>query len=381
MLHSALSSLAVLLALSVPEQLLEPAPAGSVELATSVSSSADEAADLWRAARDRRKEDHDRLDALAELCTLELDEARKVAEYTLRECENRLRDLGKERGKLEEAFAEAAPEVMEERLGRDGESWMAEQRGVVLGNARQAELSKQTIKGSSDAAMAALGDRIVVSPADVLAAREELFGEVEAFEEAAFLTALWRDQFDEAQALLLADPKLARRAERTKAPADPLELRDSLRVEMAWLARLATPMTGKDRKTLTTNRETLAELDPEEAAGIRATNDLRVLLGLAAVRFEERLGNAARIHSRDMVEHGFFAHDSPVAGRETPWKRAAEAGTSASAENIAAGQSSGPGAVEAWWYSPGHHKNMLSAGHRRIGLGRHERHWTQLFGG
>jgi len=81
-----------------------------------------------------------------------------------------------------------------------------------------------------------------------------------------------------------------------------------------------------------------------------------------------------------MVEHGFFAHDSPLEGRETPWKRAAQEGTSASAENIAAGQATGEGAISAWWYSPGHHKNLLG-GHARIGLGRHEETWTQLFGG
>jgi uncharacterized protein YkwD len=80
-----------------------------------------------------------------------------------------------------------------------------------------------------------------------------------------------------------------------------------------------------------------------------------------------------------MCREGFFAHESPVSGRETPWKRAQAAGTTASAENIAAGTDSGGGAVQMWWHSPGHHKNMLG-GQPRTGLGRYERHWTQLFG-
>jgi uncharacterized protein YkwD len=120
-------------------------------------------------------------------------------------------------------------------------------------------------------------------------------------------------------------------------------------------------------------------LDPEEVRGIRRLNEIRLLVGLPAQATDLKLVAACRTHSEDMCREGFFAHESPVSGRETPWKRAQAAGTTASAENIAAGTDSGGGAVQMWWHSPGHHKNMLG-GQPRTGLGRYERHWTQLFG-
>ena len=91
-----------------------------------------------------------------------------------------------------------------------------------------------------------------------------------------------------------------------------------------------------------------------------------------------------------MAEKNFFAHESPVPGKAKPWDRVAAAGTTASAENIAAGttasaeniaagQESPEKANESWFLSPGHHKNLFG-GHKRIGLGLHQKHWTQLFG-
>jgi uncharacterized protein YkwD len=80
-----------------------------------------------------------------------------------------------------------------------------------------------------------------------------------------------------------------------------------------------------------------------------------------------------------MKRLGFFSHESPVPGKRTPGDRAALAGTSASAENIAAGQSKGVDAIGAWYYSPGHHKNMFG-GHARVGLGHSDTLWTQMFG-
>ena len=77
---------------------------------------------------------------------------------------------------------------------------------------------------------------------------------------------------------------------------------------------------------------------------------------------------------------GFFSHTSPVEGKRTPSDRAARFGTSASAENIAQGQPTGPAAIRSWWYSPGHHRNMMGA-FARVGLGRSEAYWTQMFGG
>jgi uncharacterized protein YkwD len=102
-------------------------------------------------------------------------------------------------------------------------------------------------------------------------------------------------------------------------------------------------------------------------------------VGLNALVLDPKLCTASRDHSQDMKEKNFFAHNSPVPGKESPWQRAKLAGTTASAENIYSGGSNPSGANKGWFFSPGHHKNMFG-GHRRIGLGHYGGRWTQMFG-
>ncbi len=130
---------------------------------------------------------------------------------------------------------------------------------------------------------------------------------------------------------------------------------------------------------LNANRLLLAKLDPQEAEGIRYLNQIRILVGMKPLAIDMKLVKASRGHSSDMKQHKFFSHTSPLSGKKTPWDRAKLAGTRASGENIAAGTNSGRGAIHMWWNSPGHFKNMLGK-HRRIGLGKNGRLWTQMFG-
>jgi uncharacterized protein YkwD len=106
----------------------------------------------------------------------------------------------------------------------------------------------------------------------------------------------------------------------------------------------------------------------------------RLYLGLSALTIDPKLCDAARDHSKDMSEQNFFAHESPVKGKTTPWDRASNFGTTASGENIYAGSTDPHGANTGWFYSPGHHKNMFNPGQKRIGLGQFKSHWTQMFG-
>jgi len=118
----------------------------------------------------------------------------------------------------------------------------------------------------------------------------------------------------------------------------------------------------------------------DERKGIREVNEWRLLLGLNALAIDAKLCAASRAHSEDMNKNNFFAHESPLAGKKTPWDRAANEGTKASGENIYMGSTAPASANKGWFYSPGHHKNMFKAGHQRIGLGRYGSHWTQMFG-
>lgn len=118
----------------------------------------------------------------------------------------------------------------------------------------------------------------------------------------------------------------------------------------------------------------------DERRGIREVNEWRLLLGLNALIIDSKLCDASRGHSEDMERHKFFAHESPLAGKKTPWDRAANEGTKASGENIYMGSTLPAAANKGWFYSPGHHKNMFKGSHKQIGLGRYGRHWTQMFG-
>lgn len=163
----------------------------------------------------------------------------------------------------------------------------------------------------------------------------------------------------------------------------PADAREQLAAAEAKVAADAGGLSRDGLKILEKNREIAEdeEIPAEEAKGIEECNLMRLYVGLNALVLDPKLCEASRGHSKDMAEQGFFAHESPVPGKKTPWDRAAKAGTSASGENIYAGSADSHSANMGWFYSPGHHKNMFSPGQRRIGLGQHGSHWTQMFGG
>lgn len=149
------------------------------------------------------------------------------------------------------------------------------------------------------------------------------------------------------------------------------------------LAEVRTALEPDDAEAagiLAENERIAKGLPPEVVPAMRAVNTIRITCGLGPLLFDPKLCAAATMHSRDMESHGFFAHESPLSGKETPWDRAKLAGTTASGENIFMGSAVGSDAIEAWFLSPGHHKNMFGEGHVRQGLGRSGEHWTQLFG-
>ena len=133
-------------------------------------------------------------------------------------------------------------------------------------------------------------------------------------------------------------------------------------------------------KILEENKRLAEKIEPDEAVSIADLNELRILVGLRPCLIDPKLCTAARDHSKDMQEHNFFSHTSPLPGKRSPGDRAKRAGTSGGAENIFSGVSSGTKANRGWWHSPGHHINMLSPGARRVGMGAAGRYWTQMFG-
>ncbi|MBU6327472.1 MAG: CAP domain-containing protein [Verrucomicrobia bacterium] len=160
---------------------------------------------------------------------------------------------------------------------------------------------------------------------------------------------------------------------------------DSLTTLAAAEKKIAEDHADIDRngKKILANNAKIAEknnIPAAEVKGIEECNLWRLLVGLNACAIDPKLCAAARDHSKDMATKGFFAHESPVPGKKSPWDRAAKFDTSASGENIFMGSQDPHGANTGWFFSPGHHKNMFSAEQQRIGLGQHGNHWTQMFG-
>lgn len=267
-----------------------------------------------------------------------------------------------------EKFQHAAVRLLAERRGKEPPAAEIDGlRRTIRETAARPDLSEELIKRHSDPALARLEALFVVAPAEVLAADAAL-----AAERAELLAlADWAD----------AAGRLVPERERSRLPPSPTPAEAAAQIDAATelAALLAMPLAPADRQTLAANATVARGLDPEEARGIQRLNQIRVLVGLPAQAIDPALVAACRTHSADMIREGFFAHESPVTGRETPWRRAEAAGTAASAENIAAGMASGVEAIGSWWHSPGHHRNLLGA-QRRTGLGRSDRHWTQLFG-
>jgi uncharacterized protein YkwD len=117
-----------------------------------------------------------------------------------------------------------------------------------------------------------------------------------------------------------------------------------------------------------------ASLSSLEQGVLADINALRKQHGLAPLRISARLSAAARQHSQEMAARGYFSHNSangssfdrriaryyPVGG-----SRFWSVGENLlwSSPDVDAG-----GALEMWWNSPEHRKNMLTARWREIGL-------------
>jgi uncharacterized protein YkwD len=154
---------------------------------------------------------------------------------------------------------------------------------------------------------------------------------------------------------------------------------DLKREETGFLARAFWINTGAE--VLKANAALVAKkaVPAEEGEAVRLLNEMRLLAGLHPLALDPRLHAAARDHSKDMATMNFFEHESPVPGKKTMADRAKLAGTTARAENIYNGSSEPAEVVQSWFLSPGHHVNMF-ANFRRIGVGRHEMHWTLMLG-
>jgi len=283
------------------------------------------------------------------------------------------------RQKLHRRMQKAVPKVQRRLQRKGGAAEVDSLREQCLAITRGKGLTKKRIQEDLDPLMLRLRELTLPKPAQVVDDDEKLAAQIDDLQRERDDLQGWFDLYADTRDAL-GDEQAGQRHLRKHKPAPEPPPTDLVRTDVARLCLMALPMSGRDKKTLAANDALRATTVAEEFGGTLELNRIRIALGLATLRIDEKLGVAARGHSEDMRTLGFFSHTSPVEGKRTPGDRAARAGTSGGAENIAAGQDTGHGAIRAGWYSPGHHKNMLGS-HARTGLGQSERFWTQMFGG
>jgi len=98
-------------------------------------------------------------------------------------------------------------------------------------------------------------------------------------------------------------------------------------------------------------------------------NNLRISRGTTPVAFDARLNEAAQLHAQDMVDRGYFAHDTPEG--LNPGDRIIAAGYNPRrwGENIAQGQQSEQAALTGWINSPPHNELLGADGFEDFALG------------
>jgi uncharacterized protein YkwD len=126
----------------------------------------------------------------------------------------------------------------------------------------------------------------------------------------------------------------------------------------------------------------VAGLSAEQTAVV-LTNAQRERHGCAPLRTDSRLRTAARDHSADMRDRGYFDHDTP--NGTSPWDRIKAQGyADPGAENIARGYGTAAAVVAGWMDSPGHRANILNCDLKAVGIGvaygPSGPWWTQDFG-
>jgi len=136
-------------------------------------------------------------------------------------------------------------------------------------------------------------------------------------------------------------------------------------------AALAVVLTSS---ALAARRAPAAKLSQLESNGLVDINAFRTQHGLTTLRLSSALTAAARAHSRQMAQDGYFAHNS--ADGSVFWRRLQGFYRSSSYGYWSVGENllwqspdvNGPQAMQLWLASPEHRANLMSPIWREIGV-------------
>jgi uncharacterized protein YkwD len=117
---------------------------------------------------------------------------------------------------------------------------------------------------------------------------------------------------------------------------------------------------------------------------VKAHNQLRIQEGLATLKINPRLMDAALVHAQDMAQHETLSHQG--SDGTTPAQRVHRQGYPYQkiAENIAMGQPTPAAVMQAWLHSPPHRRNIFSdfteVGTSRVFSDNGAPYWCVVFG-
>lgn len=128
----------------------------------------------------------------------------------------------------------------------------------------------------------------------------------------------------------------------------------------------------------------LAEVKTIEKQVVTMVNNERSKVGLAPLRLSWQLSRVARYKSQDMIDKGYFSHQSPTYGSPFVMMKAFGIKYMSAGENIAYGQKTATSVMTGWMNSAGHKANILSKNYSEIGVGLAKKsngtlYWTQQF--
>ena len=103
---------------------------------------------------------------------------------------------------------------------------------------------------------------------------------------------------------------------------------------------------------------------------VRLFNQQRAAHGLAPLKADARLGQAADAHSADMLRHGYFAHDDAHGSWDDRIRRYVTRREVGEILAFGTGEYAAPTEmVRTWMQSPEHRSIILTPDLRRVGLG------------
>ena len=111
-----------------------------------------------------------------------------------------------------------------------------------------------------------------------------------------------------------------------------------------------------------------SQMNSDELEVFNLINKERTNQGLQALKNDNEVQRVARIKAQDMVNNGYFSHQSPTYGSPFDMLKSFGISYRSAGENIA-GNSSNSGAVTAWMNSSGHRANILNSSYNYTGIG------------